>query len=147
MCKTALSFVFWDLQTRNIIAQLQMILFLTIEEMMDMNRSRRLNFNAPFLSTKRHDVNQEKVPGQCPEASVPFCWETTPGMPKNMSHLKHDPESETPRLKLPPGRLKVCYSLDYINFSCFIILINSISNGFRCTLMVKTTTLMVPVKA
>lgn len=138
---------FWDLQTRNIIAQLQMILFLTIEEMMDMNRSRRLNFNAPFLSTKRHDVNQEKVPGQCPEASVPFCWETTPGMPKNLSHLKHDPESETPRLKLPPGRLKVCYSLDHINFSCFIILINFISNGFRCTLMVKTTIMMVPVKA
>lgn len=94
-----------------------MILFLTVGEMMDMNRSRRLNFNAPFLSTKRHDVNQEKVPGQCPEASVPFCWETTPGMPKNLSHLKHDPESETPRLKLPPGRLKVCYSLDHSNFS------------------------------
>ncbi|XP_010503873.1 PREDICTED: uncharacterized protein LOC104781009 [Camelina sativa] len=83
-----------------------MILFLTVEEMMDMNRSRRLNFNAPFLSTKRH-VTQEKLPGQFPEASVPFCWETAPGMPKNSSHLKNDPESETPRLKLPPGRLKV----------------------------------------
>lgn len=84
----------------------QMILFLTVEEMMDMNRSRRLNFNAPFLSTKRH-VTQGKLPGQCPEASVPFCWETTPGMPKNLSHLKNDSESETPRLKLPPARLKV----------------------------------------
>ncbi|CAA7019280.1 unnamed protein product [Microthlaspi erraticum] len=74
--------------------------------MMDMNRSRRLNFNAPFLSTKRH-ATQEKLPGHCPEASVPFCWETTPGMPKNLSHLKNDSESETPRLKLPPGRLKM----------------------------------------
>ncbi|XP_006291630.2 uncharacterized protein LOC17885455 [Capsella rubella] len=83
-----------------------MILFLTVEEMMDMNRSRRLNFNAPFLSTKRH-VNQEKLPGQLPEASVPFCWETAPGMPKNKSHLKNDSESETPRLRLPPGRLKM----------------------------------------
>ncbi|ESQ45337.1 hypothetical protein EUTSA_v10010652mg [Eutrema salsugineum] len=83
-----------------------MISFLTIEEMMDMNRSRRLNFNAPFLSTKRH-VTQEKLPGQFPEASVPFCWETAPGMPKNSSLLKNDSESETPRLKLPPGRLKM----------------------------------------
>ncbi|KAL1199791.1 hypothetical protein V5N11_013054 [Cardamine amara subsp. amara] len=83
-----------------------MILFLTVEEMMDMNRSRRLNFNAPFLSTKRH-VTQEKLPGQFQEASVPFCWETSPGMPKNSSLMKHDSESETPRLKLPPGRLKV----------------------------------------
>ncbi|AAC14403.1 unknown [Arabidopsis thaliana] len=82
-----------------------MILYLTVEEMMDINRSRRLNFNAPFLSTKRH-VTQEKLPGQFPEASVPFCWETAPGMPKNSSHLKNDAESETPRLKLPPGRLK-----------------------------------------
>ncbi|CAN8268170.1 unnamed protein product [Cochlearia groenlandica] len=73
---------------------------------MDINRSRRLNFNAPFLSTKRH-VPEQKLPGQYPEASVPFCWETTPGMPKNFSYKKDDSESETPRLKLPPGRLKV----------------------------------------
>lgn len=117
-------------QTRNTLFP-RMILFLTVEEMMDMNRSRRLNFNAPFLSTKRH-LTQEKHTGQFQEASVPFCWETTPGMPKNSSLLKHDSESETPRLKLPPGRLKVYYStFSILGFSIQSLIINNLFSDLQ----------------
>ncbi|XP_010529901.1 PREDICTED: uncharacterized protein LOC104806615 [Tarenaya hassleriana] len=85
--------------------------FLAVEATMDANRSRRLNFNARLLSTKRH-VGEEKDVLEASSGSegIPFCWETVPGLPKNLSLKKDDGltlESDTPRLKLPPGRLKV----------------------------------------
>ncbi|XP_031277399.1 uncharacterized protein LOC116135825 [Pistacia vera] len=69
-----------------------------------MKRPRKLDFNAPLLSIRRPsgctDNSQPKL--QDTGHSIPFCWEEVPGMPKDS---QKSPERDTPRLRLPPGRL------------------------------------------
>ena len=73
---------------------------------------RKLDYNAPFLSTRRPSgatnlqLSQTSSKDVCREMSerVPFSWEQTSGKPKNLETIDtHD--MVLPPLKLPPGRL------------------------------------------
>ncbi|XVE97130.1 hypothetical protein REPUB_Repub02eG0284200 [Reevesia pubescens] len=84
-----------------------------MNEAMEKKRPRKLNLNAPLLSTRRPGAGghiSDKV--SCTNSMVgwkdssngiPFCWEQTPGKPKNLERNNID-EAETPRPKPPPGR-------------------------------------------
>ena len=83
-----------------------------MNEAMEKKRSRKLNFNAPLLSTRRPggDIS-DKVSctnslGGWKDSSngIPFCWEQAPGKPKNLERSNNIDEAETPRPKPPPGR-------------------------------------------
>ncbi|CAL1412856.1 unnamed protein product [Linum trigynum] len=75
--------------------------------------ARKLDFNLPLLSTRRHgrrcdDDEVEQL--SCSTAAnsinlphrVPFCWERAPGRPVN--DAGDDQDDWTPRLRLPPCR-------------------------------------------
>lgn len=65
---------------------------------------RMLDFYAPLLSIRRPSgcTNNSQPNLQDAGHSIPFCWEQAPGRPKDS---QKSPESDTPRLRLPPGRL------------------------------------------
>lgn len=65
---------------------------------------RRLDFNAPLLSIRRPGgcTNNSQTKLQDTGHRIPFCWEQAPGRPKDS---QKSPERDTPRLRLPPGRL------------------------------------------
>lgn len=80
---------------------------------MDFKRPRKLNLNAPILSTRR--FGSAVVDTSCSSSSlctfqntserVPFSWETEAGKPKDMgsgSSTTTARDGGTPRLKLPP---------------------------------------------
>ncbi|XP_039027075.1 uncharacterized protein LOC120160813 [Hibiscus syriacus] len=77
-------------------------------------RPRKLNLNAPLLSTRRpaaggyvsDEVSCNNSLVGCKDSSngIPFCWEQAPGKPKNSERSNDVDESETPRPKPPPGR-------------------------------------------
>lgn len=65
---------------------------------------RMLDFNAPLLSIRRPSgcTNNSQPKLQDSGHRIPFCWEQAPGRPKDS---QKSPENDTPRLRLPPGRL------------------------------------------
>lgn len=80
--------------------------------------ARKLNFNAPLLTTRRPaanvDLDRVSVSGSVrislstTSDRVPFCWEQAPGKPKEYAERCHDAvdhggDSTTPRPTLPPG--------------------------------------------
>jgi hypothetical protein len=72
---------------------------------------RRLNFNAPLLSTRRiggysgEEVNSQGVSQQAAsDNSIPFSWEQAPGKPKESERGDIHDGDDTPRLRLPPCR-------------------------------------------
>lgn len=78
---------------------------------MDFKRPRKLNFNAPLLSTKRFGFSgvadtscSSNSLGSIPNKSVPFSWEQAPGKPKTMAASDSicDGDINTPRLRPPP---------------------------------------------
>lgn len=86
----------------------------------DFKRPRRLDLNAPLLSTRRHpgsyisrNEGKEEKPcclsnnfqGKLQDTSdgIPFCWEQAPGKPKNRN-INTDSDIDTPRLSIPPSR-------------------------------------------
>ncbi|RDX81799.1 Ethylene-overproduction protein 1, partial [Mucuna pruriens] len=78
---------------------------------MDFKRPRKLNFNAPLLSTKRFGFSgvadtscSSSSLGTALNTSVPFSWEQAPGKPKTMkrSDSIYDGDIDTPRLRPPP---------------------------------------------
>ncbi|XVF08323.1 hypothetical protein REPUB_Repub06bG0216600 [Reevesia pubescens] len=83
---------------------------------MEKKRPRKLNLNAPLLSTRRsgfgHDISDKvsctnsQVGWKDSSNGIPFCWEQAPGKPKNLerSNIDIDETAETPRPKPPPGR-------------------------------------------
>ncbi|XP_057502267.1 uncharacterized protein LOC130786057 [Actinidia eriantha] len=82
------------------------------ERAIDTTCPRKLDYNAPFLSTRRPSgatnlqlsrTNSKDVWRNMSER-VPFSWEQTSGKPKNLETIDtHD--MILPPLKLPPGRL------------------------------------------
>ncbi|XVF55045.1 hypothetical protein PTKIN_Ptkin06aG0005200 [Pterospermum kingtungense] len=88
-----------------------------MNEAMEKKRPRKLNFNAPLLSTRRpagghvsDKLSRTNSLGGCKDQSnngIPFCWEQAPGKPKNLDTSYNndiDEAAETPRPKPPPGR-------------------------------------------
>ncbi|KAG5010040.1 hypothetical protein AAZX31_07G144600 [Glycine max] len=81
-------------------------------ETMDFKRPRKLNFNAPLLSTKRLGFSgvadrsclSNSLNSTVLNTSVPFSWEQAPGKPKTMerSDSIYDGDIDTPRLRPPP---------------------------------------------
>ncbi|QCE11972.1 hypothetical protein DEO72_LG10g3211 [Vigna unguiculata] len=68
---------------------------------MDSKRPRKLNFNAPLLSTKRFGFSG--VADTSCFSSVPFSWEQAPGKPKAMERSDSIyGDIDTPRLRPPP---------------------------------------------
>lgn len=80
------------------------------EEAMNISRyPRKLNFNAPLLSTRRIGgyTSEEVVNSQgASDHRIPFSWEQAPGKPKDLERGDiHDGEDDyTPRPRLPPCR-------------------------------------------
>ncbi|CAK9183122.1 unnamed protein product [Ilex paraguariensis] len=78
------------------------------EEAMDMRFPRKLDFNAPFLSTRRPncvtigDMSNSNTQSARRDGSsrVPFSWEQIPGKPKETDTN----DTVVPPPKLPPGR-------------------------------------------
>lgn len=76
---------------------------------MDSILSRKLNFNAPLLSTKRL-CDSSFAGSSCLSNSldtlqntrVPFSWEQAPGKPKDLKRGDGIDDGDTPRLRLPP---------------------------------------------
>ncbi|XP_039000531.1 uncharacterized protein LOC120126389 [Hibiscus syriacus] len=78
-----------------------------MNEAMERKRPRKLNLNAPFLSTRRPVAAvyiSDEVSCINSSNGIPFCWEQAPGKPKNSERSNHVDEAETPRPKPPPGR-------------------------------------------
>ncbi|GLT66156.1 hypothetical protein SLA2020_385400 [Shorea laevis] len=72
---------------------------------MDVKRPKRLNFNAPLLSTRRTGGHSGIEERRDTSNRVPFCWEQAPGRPKNPERRDGiNDEAETPRPRLPPSR-------------------------------------------
>lgn len=71
---------------------------------MNETMEKKLNFNAPLLSTRRQHHNQISSDTKESSNGIPFCWEQAPGKPKNLDRRSIDIEAETPRPKPPPGR-------------------------------------------
>ncbi|XP_027337248.1 uncharacterized protein LOC113850938 [Abrus precatorius] len=78
---------------------------------MDLKRPRRLNLNAPLLSTRRlgnslvadTSCSSNSVGGiQNTSERVPFSWEKAPGKPKDIESRDDTHDGGTPRLRLPP---------------------------------------------
>lgn len=78
---------------------------------MDLKRPRKLNLNAPLLSTRRlgssvvGDISCSSysvgaVQNACER--VPFSWEKAPGKPKYAERSDNTEDDSTPRLRLPP---------------------------------------------
>ncbi|KAK7395077.1 hypothetical protein VNO78_15619 [Psophocarpus tetragonolobus] len=75
-------------------------------------RHRKLNFNAPLLSTKRicfsgvadTSFSSSLLDSTVLNTSVPFSWEQAPGKPKTMERSDniYDGDIDTPRLRPPP---------------------------------------------
>lgn len=81
-------------------------------ETMDRKRPRKLNLNAPLLSTRRlgspnvADTSCSSYsvgPIQNTSERVPFSWEKAPGKPKETERSDNTQDGNTPRLRLPPG--------------------------------------------
>lgn len=80
-------------------------------ETMDLKRPRKLNLNAPLLSTRRFG-NSAVGDTSCSSHSVgavqntservPFSWEKAPGKPKDSERSENTQDEDTPRLRLPP---------------------------------------------
>ncbi|OMO84986.1 hypothetical protein CCACVL1_10499 [Corchorus capsularis] len=89
-----------------------------MNEVMEKKRPRKLNFNAPLLSTRRpalvvdhsfsDKVSCTNSQGGWKDSSngIPFCWEQAPGKPKKNLERRNDvvDDAETPRPKPPPCR-------------------------------------------
>ncbi|XP_020236239.1 uncharacterized protein LOC109815840 [Cajanus cajan] len=81
---------------------------------MDLKRPRKLNLNAPLLSTRRlgspvvgdTSCSSNSVGAiQNTSERVPFSWEKAPGKPKETDRRDNTTQdSSTPRLRLPPHR-------------------------------------------
>ncbi|KAL5740334.1 hypothetical protein ACOSQ2_029514 [Xanthoceras sorbifolium] len=85
---------------------------------MDFKCPRKLDFNAPLLSTRKHPggyIGGEEaaccsynLQGKLQDTSdrIPFCWEQAPGKPKKRStdNIYVNSDADTPRLKIPPSR-------------------------------------------
>ncbi|TKY63544.1 hypothetical protein E2542_SST13420 [Spatholobus suberectus] len=78
---------------------------------MDWKRPRKLNLNAPLLSTRRlgcsivadASCSSNSVgAGQNTSERVPFSWEKAPGKPKDTERSDNTQDGGTPRLRLPP---------------------------------------------
>lgn len=79
--------------------------------------ARKLNFNAPLLTTRRPaanvDLDRLSISGSArislstTSDRVPFCWEQAPGKPKEYVErchaAAHGGDAITPRPTLPPG--------------------------------------------
>jgi len=77
------------------------------EEAMNPRYPRKLNFNAPLLSTRRIGGNYTGEEGVFQTASdhrIPFSWEQAPGKPKDSERGDIHGGDETPRPRLPPCR-------------------------------------------
>ncbi|XP_057458144.1 uncharacterized protein LOC130748911 [Lotus japonicus] len=78
---------------------------------MDFKRPRKLNLNAPLLSTRRlgavvadTSYSSSSLPTvQNTSDRVPFSWEKAPGKPKDMERSDSNQDGGTPRPRLPPG--------------------------------------------
>ncbi|XP_022766239.1 uncharacterized protein LOC111311134 [Durio zibethinus] len=84
-----------------------------MNEAMEKKRPRKLNFNAPLLSTRRTAGGHISDKVSCTNSlvgwkdasnGIPFCWEQAPGQPKNLTRSNNIDEAETTRPKPPPGR-------------------------------------------
>ncbi|KAK7349775.1 hypothetical protein VNO77_07429 [Canavalia gladiata] len=83
-----------------------------IRYIMDFKRPRKLNLNAPLLSTRRlgnslvadTSCSSNSAAGAVQNSSerVPFSWEKAPGKPKEMERIESTQDGGTPRLRLPP---------------------------------------------
>ncbi|KAE8719455.1 Tetratricopeptide repeat (TPR)-containing protein isoform 1 [Hibiscus syriacus] len=80
---------------------------------MERKRPRKLNLNAPLLSTRRPPGGYISDEASCLNSvagwkdssdGIPFCWEQAPGKPKNSERSSNVDEAETPRPKPPPCR-------------------------------------------
>jgi hypothetical protein len=76
---------------------------------MDLIRPRKLNFNAPLLSTKRLSYSDLPVSSSLSNSvdtvqntRVPFSWEQSPGKPKDLERGDSIGDGDTPRPRLPP---------------------------------------------
>ncbi|XP_038883247.1 uncharacterized protein LOC120074256 [Benincasa hispida] len=79
--------------------------------------ARKLNFNAPLLTTRRPPANvgldrlsistAARISSSTTSDRVPFCWEQVPGKPKEYVERchgsAHESDVTTPRPTLPPG--------------------------------------------
>ncbi|KAK7390329.1 hypothetical protein VNO78_25632 [Psophocarpus tetragonolobus] len=79
---------------------------------MDRKRPRKLNLNAPLLSTRRFGSpvvvdtscsSNLAVANQNASERVPFSWEQAPGKPKDTERSDSNQDEDTPRLRLPPS--------------------------------------------
>lgn len=78
-------------------------------ETMDLKPLRKLNFNAPLLSTKRLSYSGITGPSclsnsldTVQNTRVPFSWEQSPGKPKDIERSNSVHDGDTPRPRLPP---------------------------------------------
>lgn len=76
---------------------------------MDFKRPRKLNFNAPLLSTKRLGYSGIAGPSclsnsldTAQDTRVPFSWEQAPGKPKDTGKSDRIHDGDTPQPRLPP---------------------------------------------
>ncbi|OUZ99147.1 Protein of unknown function DUF688 [Macleaya cordata] len=77
------------------------------DDLMNQKCPRKLNFNAPILSTRRRirttNIDADRADTSCNNERVPFSWEEVPGTPKGTFREDfHVYDKPTP--KLPPGR-------------------------------------------
>ncbi|XVE76605.1 hypothetical protein DITRI_Ditri12bG0186400 [Diplodiscus trichospermus] len=85
-----------------------------MNEAMEKKRPRKLNFDAPLLSTRRTGAGSHisdklfrtnsLVGWKDSSDGIPFCWEQAPGKPKNLEISNNIDDAETPRPKPPPSR-------------------------------------------
>jgi len=78
---------------------------------MDRKRPRKLDLNAPLLSTRRSVVGDSSYYStssvsaiQNTSERVPFSWEKAPGKPKVTERNSNAQDGGTPRLRLPPSK-------------------------------------------
>ncbi|KAE9622250.1 hypothetical protein Lal_00033060 [Lupinus albus] len=72
---------------------------------MDLKNPRKLNLNAPLLSTRRLGCSfVADTSCRVQNTRVPFSWEQSPGKPKDMERSNSVDDGDTPRLRLPPCR-------------------------------------------
>ncbi|XP_057745446.1 uncharacterized protein LOC130963335 [Arachis stenosperma] len=72
-------------------------------DLLKQQRPRKLNLNAPLLSTKRYCFSSPSDNNSlCAGAGVPFSWEQAPGKPKHNDKNDYAEAGDTPRPRLPP---------------------------------------------
>ncbi|KAM7526520.1 hypothetical protein LguiA_016422 [Lonicera macranthoides] len=71
---------------------------------MDKKCPKKLDLNAPFLSTKRANLKIPRANSLSACNRVPFSWEQSPGKPKDTENTSDGIGEVLPRPKPPPGR-------------------------------------------